>query len=81
MIIIIRLARFPDNIPYDFFFISGFIKNILYKTKLTYVRDLKQHIPKAFLLATHDSLNGKSIELDYCLDMLQAIKVAYFKDY
>jgi len=63
--------RSPDITPCDFF-LWGFIKGLVYKSKMHSVAELKEKINAAFLQVTNQMLAKTWMELDHRLDVVRA---------
>ena len=71
--------RFPDITPFDFF-LRGYVKNIVYRTKVRYVGDL-QRIIEALDTVTVDMLARTWLEIECRLDVLRATDGAHVEVY
>ena len=63
--------RFPDITPLDFF-LWGYVKHIVYRTKVRDVGDLQQRIIEALDTVTVNMLARTWLETEYRLDILCA---------
>ena len=65
------------------FFLRGYVKDIVYRTKVTYVGDLQQRIGliKARDTVTVDMLARTWLEIEYRLDILHATDGAHVEVY
>jgi hypothetical protein len=67
--------RSPDITPLDFF-LWGYVKDIVYKTPVTSLDELKLRIVAAIETATPQMLENTCREIEYRLDILRATKGA-----
>jgi hypothetical protein len=65
--------RSPNITPLDFF-LWGYVKDIVYKTPLTSLNELKLRIVAAIETVTPQMLENTWREIEYCLDILCATK-------
>ena len=63
--------RSPDITPLDFF-LWGYVKDIVHRTKIRDVSDLQQRIIEALDAVTVDMLARTWLEIEYRLDILRA---------
>jgi hypothetical protein len=72
--------RSPDITPLDFF-LWGYVKGIVYKTKtpVSSLHELKLRIVAAIETATPEMLENTWREIEYLSDILRATKVAHVK--
>ena len=72
--------RSPNITPLDFF-LFGYVKNIVYRTKVSNVSDLQQRIIEALDTVTVDMLARIWLEIEYQLDILRATDGAHVEVY
>ena len=72
--------RSPDITPLDFF-LWGYLKDIVYKTKVWDIDDLKQRIPNAMTTIDEAMLQQTWQEIEYRLDVLRATNGAHIEVY
>ena len=72
--------RFPDITLLDFFLL-GYVKDIVCRTKVRYVGDLQQPIIEALDTVTVDMLARTWLEIEYRLDILRATDGAHVEVY
>ena len=72
--------RSPDLTPLDFF-LWGFVKDQVYRTKVTDLQDLKTRIRNAFELVTVELLERTWREIEYRLDVVRATRGAHIDVY
>ena len=72
--------RSPDITPLDFF-LWGYLKDIVYKTKVWDIDDLKQRIPNAMTTIDEAMLQRTWQEIEYRLDVLRATNGAHTEVY
>ena len=72
--------RSPDITPLDFF-LWGYLKDIVYKTKVWDIDDLKQRIPNAMTTIDEAMLQRTWQEIEYRLDVLRATNGAHIEVY
>lgn len=72
--------RSPDLTPLDFFF-WGYIKNIVYKTPVVDLDDLRRRIIAACATVTPEMLQNTWQELEYRLDICRATRGAHIEIY
>ncbi|XP_029653233.1 uncharacterized protein LOC115226371 [Octopus sinensis] len=70
----------PDITPLDFF-LWGYVKDIMYQTKIWDIADLKQRIRNAITTVDEAILQRTWQEIEYCLDVLQATNGAHIEVY
>ena len=70
----------PDITPLDFF-LWGYVKDIVFRTKVTGLQDLKTRIQAAVATVTPDMLARTWQEIDYRLDILRATNGAHVEVY
>ena len=63
------------------FFLWGYAKDIVYRTKVRYVSDLQQRIIEALDTVTVDMLARTWLEIEYRLDILRATDGALVEVY
>jgi hypothetical protein len=68
--------RSPDITPLDFF-LWGYVKNIVYKTPVTSLDELKLRIVAAIETVTPQILENTWRDIEYLLDILRATKGAH----
>jgi hypothetical protein len=73
--------RSPDLTPLDFCFAWGFIKHVVYSTKVRDLADLRQRIIEAVQLITPYMLINTWQELEYRLDICRATTGAHIEVY
>ncbi|GBN33043.1 hypothetical protein AVEN_231822-1 [Araneus ventricosus] len=66
-------SRSPDITPLDFF-LSGFVKNIVYKTTVLSLDELKRRIVTAIQNVTPQMLENTWREIEFLLDVLRTTK-------
>ena len=74
------LPHSPDITPLDFF-LWGYVKDIVYRTKVRDVSDLQQRIIEALDTVTVDMLARTWLEIEYRLDILRATDGAHVEVY
>lgn len=72
--------RSPDLTPLDFFF-WGYIKDIVYKTVVADLEDLRRRIVAACATVTPEMLRNTWQELEYRLDICRATRGAHIEVY
>jgi len=72
--------RSPDITPLDFF-LWGYVKDIVYRTKIRDINDLKQRITDAIATIDEAMLQRTWQEIDYRLDVLRATNGAHIEVY
>ena len=72
--------RFPDITPLDFF-LRGYVKDIVYRTKVRDVGDLQQRLIEVLDTVTVDMLARTWLEIEYRLDILRATGGARVEGY
>ena len=72
--------RSPDISPLDFF-LWGYVKNIVYRTKVLHITDLKQRISNAIAIINEAMLQRTWQEIEYRLDVLRVTKGAHVEMY
>ena len=72
--------RSPDITPLDFF-LWGYVKDIVYKTKVRDIDDLKQRTSNAMTTIDEAMLQRTWLEIEYRLDVLRAINGAHIEVY
>ena len=72
--------RFPDITPLDFF-LWGYVKDIVYRTKVRYDSDLHQRIIEALDTVAVDMLARTWQEIKYRVDILRATDGAHVEVY
>ena len=74
--------RSPDLTPLDFFFFGGgYIKDIVYKTVVADLEDLRRRIVAACATVTPEMLRNTWQELEYRLDICRATRGAHIEVY
>ena len=73
-------SRSPDITPLDFF-LWGYVKDIVYKTKVRDIDDLKQRISNAMTTIDEAMLQRTWQEIEYRLDVLRATNAARIELY
>ena len=68
------------SLPWDFF-LWGYLKDIVYKTKVWDIDDLKQRIPNAMTTIDEAMLQRTWQEIEYRLDVLRATNGAHIEVY
>jgi hypothetical protein len=68
--------RSPDITPLDFF-LWGYVKDIVYKIPVISLDELKLRIVAAIETVTPQMLENTWREIEYCLDILRAMKGAH----
>ena len=63
--------RSPNITPMDFF-LWGYVKDIVYKTKIRDINDLKERIIDAIATVDEAMLERTLMEIEYRLDVLRA---------
>ena len=66
--------------PLDFF-LWGYVKDIVYRTKIRGVSDLQQRLIKALDTVTVDMLARTCLKIEYRLDILRATDGAHVEVY
>ena len=69
------------NITFLDFFLWGYLKDIVYKTKVWDIDDLKQRIPNAMTTIDKAMLQRTWQEIEYRLDVLRATNGAHIEVY
>ena len=72
--------RSPDITPLDFF-LWGYVKDIVYRTKVRDIDDLKQRISNAITTIDETMLQRTWQEIEYRLDVLHATNGAHIEVY
>ena len=72
--------RSPDITPLDFF-LWGYVKDIVYRTKIRDITDLKQRITDAIATIDEAMLQRTWQEIEYRLDVLRATNGAHVEVY
>jgi len=72
--------RSPDISPLDFF-LWGYVKDKVFSTPVTDIKNLKARITDAFATITEDILENTWRETDYRLNVLHATKGAHVDVY
>ena len=72
--------RSPDITPLDFF-LWGYVKDVVYCTKVKDISDLKERITAAVNTIAEEMLRRTWTEIEYCLDVLCAINGAHIEIY
>ena len=72
--------RSPDITPMDFF-VWGYVKDIVYRTPVQDLNDLKQRIRNAISTITEEMLRHTWLEIEYRLDVLRATNGAHVETY
>ena len=72
--------RSPDITPLDFF-LWGYVKNIVYLTKVRDMTDLRQRISNAIAAIDEAMLQRTWQEIEYRLDVLRATNGAHIEVY
>ena len=70
--------RPSDTTPLDFF-LWGFVKDNVYRRRVSNIDDLKARITTAIASVDADMLAASWHEIDYRLDILRAMKGAHVK--
>ena len=73
-------ATLPDITPLDFF-LWGYVKDIVYRTKVRDISDLQQRIIEAHDAVTVDMLARTWLEIEYRLDIPRATDGAHVEVY
>jgi hypothetical protein len=68
--------RSPDITPLDFF-LWGYVRDIVYRTPVTFLDELKLRIVAAIETVTPQMLENTWREIEYRLDILRATKGAH----
>ena len=69
-----------DITPLDFF-LWGYVKDIVYRTKVWDMTDLKQKISNAIATIDETMLQRTWQEIEYCLDVLRATNGGHIEVY
>ena len=72
--------RSPDTTPLDFF-LWGYVKDIVYPTKVRDMTDLRQRISNAIAAIDEAMLQRTWQEIEYRLDVLRATNGAHIEVY
>ena len=72
--------RSPDITPLDFF-LWGYVKDVVYRTKVKDISDLKERITAAVEAIDEEMLKRTWTEIEYRLDILRATNGAYIEIY
>ena len=72
--------RSPDITPLDFF-LWGYVKDTVYRTKVREMTDLKQRISNAIATIDEAMLQRTWQEIEYRLDVLRATNGAHIEVY
>lgn len=70
----------PDITPLDFF-LWGYVKDVVYRTKIQDITDLKQKISDATATTDEAMLQRTWQEIKYCLHVLRASNCAHIEGY
>ena len=73
-------SRSPDITPVNFF-LWDYVKDIVYRTKVRDITDLKQRIPNAIATIDEDMLQQTWQEIEYRLDVLRLTNGAHIEMY
>jgi hypothetical protein len=72
--------RSPDIIPLDFFF-WGYVKDIVYSTRVPDINNLRARIVEAVATITPDMLERTWTKVEYRLDIVRATQGAHVETY
>jgi hypothetical protein len=70
--------RSADITPLDFF-LWGYVKDIVYKTRVTTLEELQLRIVATIETVTPEMLENIWREIEYCLDILRVTKGAHIE--